>query len=169
MQYKYYRYTERKDPPKSIWREKERLHGWDDPAADPDPCVLVLFPEVVHWCPYSAIPWWGSISGMPLFGPSLRRVVRDWHGKLERKLALKWAGFGLESQVHSRIMGKSWTLPILSFFFSLTITCCLLLFPQNTWDKIKVLFLSPTYKNTVTLSNHILLAVFLFKNCWKCP
>lgn len=117
MQYKCYRYTGRKDPPKSIWREKERLHGWDDPAADPDPCVLVLFPEVVHWCPYSAIPWWGSISGMPLFGPSLRRVVRDWHGKLERKLALKWAGFGLESQVHSRIMGKSWTLPILSFFF----------------------------------------------------
>ena len=159
MQHKYYRYKDRKDSPKSTQREKERLHGWDEPGVHADPCVLVSFPEVVHWFPCSALPWSGSISWMPLLGPSLRRIVRDGHGKLERTLALNFAGCGLESQAHSRIMGKSGTLIIL-FFFTHHDMMPLALFPQNIWGKIKVLFLAPTLQKHSSSEQPYLVSCF---------
>lgn len=159
MQHKYYRYKERKDSPKSIQREKERLQGWNEPGVHADPCVLVSFPEVVHWFPYSALPWSGSVSWMLLLGPSLRRTVIDGHSRLERTLALKLAGCGLESQAHSRIMGKSGTLPIL-FFSTHHDMMPLTLFPQNTWDKIKVIFLPPTLQKHISSEQPYLVSCF---------
>lgn len=71
-------------------------------------------------------------------GLSLKRIVRHCHGKLVRALlALDSAGFGLESQVHRRIMGK-----ILNYAsFPLTDIIPFAPFSEYAWHKIKILFL----------------------------
>lgn len=65
-----------------------------------------------HWCgpliPKSSTPLLRVNSRDAFPGSSLRRVSKKIGvGNCKELLALKSSGYGLESQVHSRIMGKS--------------------------------------------------------------